>query len=115
MNKVEKKFYNEVQSDIKDFARYTIEGVKNTRDIEFSEVKNEILALRELNLSNSNLEVIKKIIENAIQGAVHSIFVSIDGGTALSDNGKAIELIDLKTGKSITEGALHENFMDVLD
>ena len=115
MEKLEKQFYEEIKSDIKDFSGYVIERIKKEKGTENSAVKEEYEKIQKLNLSDKDLESLKKIIEDAIIGAVHSLFVSIDGGTALSDEGKALDLIDRKTGKPVTEGALHENFMDVFN
>lgn len=115
MEQLEEKFYKEVKSDIYDLANYAIERIKEEKSIEHSAVKEDYEKIRKLNLSEDDLESLKKIVEDAIIGAVHSIFVSIDGGTALSDEGKALDLIDRKTGKPLTEGALHENFMEVFD
>ena len=115
MNELEKKFYREIQSHIHDFSRYIIEEIEGKRSVEHSQVRGEIDRIRQLHLSDENLLDLRKIIEDAIEGALHSTFVSIDGGTALSDDEKALELIDRKTGKPLTEGALHENFMTVLE
>jgi len=115
---IEKKFYLEVKDAIKKFSQYAIDGIKNKTDIEFSDVKLDYEKIRELNLSDKDLHSLQRIIEDSIIGTIHSIFVSIDGGTALSgEKGageKALELIDRQTGKPLTDGALHENFMDVL-
>jgi hypothetical protein len=115
MNEVEKKFYEEVRDAIKRFAQYTIDEIKGADDVEYSEAKKEIEEIRKLNLSDKDLMNFQKIIEDSAKGAVHSIFVSIDGGTALSNNGKALEMIDRKTSKPLTEGALHENFLSVFE
>jgi hypothetical protein len=115
MNDLEKKFYLEVKDAIKHFAQYAIDDIKGAKDTELSAVKKELEEIRKLNLSDNDLKNLQKIVEDAIIGAVHSIFVSIDGGTALSDEGKALELTDKKTGEPLTTGALHENFMDVFD
>lgn len=115
MNDIEKSFYLEVRDAIRNFSQYTVDDMKGSKELEHSEVKKELEEIRKLNLSDHDLENLKKVIEDAIKGAVHSIFVTLDGGTALSDKGKALELIDRKTGKPLTEGALHENFMDIFD
>lgn len=115
MNKLEKQFYKEVKSDVYDFVNYVIERIKKEKSIEHSAVREEYEKIRNLNLSDEDLKSLQKIIEDAIIGAIHSLFVSIDGGTALSDEGKALDLIDRKTGKPLTEGALHENFMEIFD
>jgi DNA replication initiation complex subunit (GINS family) len=115
MTELEKNFYREVQSNIRDFAKYSIEEIEGKKEIEYSQVQDEINRIRQIGLTKENLIDIRRVIEDAIEGAIHSIFVSIDGGTALSDNGKALELINRTTGKPLTEGALHENFMEVFD
>lgn len=116
MNKTEKNFYLEVKADINHFSQYAIQDIRGERqEIKYSDIKESYEKIRKLNLSDDALKNLEEIIKDAITGAVHSIFVSIDGGTALSSEGKALDLIDRATGKPLTEGALHENFMEVLD
>ena len=71
--------------------------------------------LIEANLSTDEVQAIKHLLGSVSQGVVHSLFVSIDGGTALSDEGKALELIDRKNGQPLTNGALHEDFIDFVE
>jgi hypothetical protein len=52
------------------------------------------------------------VLQEAVQGVVHSVLVSIDGGTALSDSGRKVWLTDA-TGSPIAEG-LHEYLFDHL-
>ena len=47
-----------------------------------------------------------EIAREAIRGVVHSLLVTIDGGTALSDRGRRVWLTD-GNGESVGEG-LHE-------
>lgn len=115
MKELEKKFYKEVNEAIKNSTKFVVGGIKGFEDLEITDVKDAYLLLQQLNLNEAYIEAIGKIVEDSIIGAVHTIFVSIDGGTALSDEGKALELIDRKSGKPLTEGALHENFMDIMD
>lgn len=115
MDETEKGFYEEVRSAIEHFAKSTIDDIKGSEEIKHSEIKTELEMFRKLSLSNEALENLRKIIIDSSIGAVHSIFVSIDGGTALSNQGKALELINRKTGDPLTRGALHENFMEVFD
>jgi hypothetical protein len=115
MSEIEKAFYLEVKEAIERFAEHSINEIKGIESIEHSSVKSEILRIRELKLSETDLKSFRMVIQDSIIGAVHSIFVSIDGGTAISSNGRALQLVDAKTGVPITSGALHENFMDVLD
>jgi hypothetical protein len=108
MSELEKAFYLEVKEAIERFAEHSINEIKGIESIEHSSVKSEILRIRELKLSETDLKSFRMVIQD-------SIFVSIDGGTAISSNGRALQLVDAKTGVPITSGALHENFMDVLD
>mgnify|MGYP001564016802 CR=1 FL=1 len=95
MNETEKAFYAEVRSAVDTFTQEAVSRIKNVSGGE----------------DHGNLQ---KIIGEAIAGTLHSVFVSIDGGTALSDQGKALELIERKTGEPLTTGALHENFIAYL-
>jgi len=112
MNDLEKNFYKEVQANINDFAQYAIDNIRGEREgLELSDIKDDYNRICKLNLSETDLKSLEKIIKDAIMGAIHSTFVSIDGGTALSDKGKALDLVDYETGKSLADGALHESFM----
>lgn len=114
MNETERKFYKEVQESIIDSAVGAVLKIADATEGEYSDVKKAYEVLASLNLDEKSKQALQDVIRDSVETAVHSIFVSIDGGTALSDEGKALELVDLATGEPLTNGALHENFMDEL-
>jgi len=115
MEEVEKKFYLEIKSAVDDYAEKTVAAIEeasvNTSAFTYGE---EIEKLRGLTLSEEQKTSLKLILKGVGLGVIHSLFVSIDGGTVLSNEEKALELVNRKTGKPLTEGALHENFFDVV-
>ncbi|MFA4873693.1 MAG: hypothetical protein WC659_07255 [Patescibacteria group bacterium] len=115
MNALEKQFYSEVKESIDYYLDLFVKSVTNPKaDNLWMDDKEKIAYqhLQKINLSQKDIEAIRSVIHGICVGIVHSLFVSIDGGTALSDHGKALELIDKKINKSLTDGALHENFME---
>jgi lysozyme family protein len=115
-SKIEKEFYQEIRDALDIYNEYFEEHLKNpdsNPNLSDQAEREAFKTLHGKNWSIEEVEAMKKIISNVVIGVVHSLFVSVDGGTALSNDGKALELIDRKTGKPLTEGALHENFMDV--
>jgi hypothetical protein len=54
-----------------------------------------------------------RVVREHMLGLVHSVLVTIDGGTALSDHGRLIQLTDMK-GTPIGEG-LHEFLFSASD
>jgi len=114
-SKLELAFYAEVTEAIETFADGAIKNILKSENSTYEfldEKEKEIYDLfAELKLSNETLLSLKKIIEKASVGVVHSLFATIDGDTALSNDGKALEVVDAKTGVPITQGALHENFI----
>lgn len=81
----------------------------------FKEVESQInywadICVKELKGKKSS----KKVVKDSMRGLIHSVLVSIDGGTALSDKGKALELINFRTRLPICDYALHEAFFKVV-
>jgi hypothetical protein len=93
---IKEQFYSEIRENINDFVQYALESIKSND---------------QMKLSHKQLSALETVVRDVIVGALHSTFVSIDGGTALSDDGKALDLIVRKTGQPLTDGALHEEFM----
>lgn len=126
-NELEIKFYKEVTGDINSSADFAIDNIQGRKleglltSVQFEkkhqqgdEAERRLSAYRrigQLGLSEEQLKDLRTILKDAITSAVHSIFVTIDGGTALSTGGTALDLINVKTKESLTKGALHENFM----
>ena len=119
MEKLEMEFYKEIKYVIDDSLELfekTVSGEKTRyNDYLWTSAEKEYKLLQKSKLSKEQIKAIKEIMSDVCITIVHSLFVSIDGGTALSGEGKALELIDRKTGKPLTVGALHENFMEVFE
>jgi hypothetical protein len=116
MNDLEKEFYNEIKDALNDYVDSFGRAASNkNEDLAWSSCEESYKLIQNSNLTPQQVNAIKEISKEICIGVLHSTFVSIDGGTALSNEGKALELVDRKTGKPLTEGALHENFMEVFD
>ena len=114
---LEKRFYKEIKNSIEHYSNEVLRLTKKGGEISALANDSERHAfeiLQSTELPTSQLEALRHIIAYAATGVVHSLFVSIDGGTTLSDDGRALELIELKTGQPLTEGALHDNFFQVI-
>ncbi len=116
IGETEKNFYLEIKHSIDTYADLLVGGLSED-DVDtgyMSEKEKEAFAvLKEKNFSVEELQAIKLLFKEGSFGVVHSLFVSIDGGTAISNEGKALELVHQKTGVPLTTAALHENFFEV--
>lgn len=115
MNDTEKKFYQETVKSIDRFTDILVNNIASGKvDPLTTESAAEYDILHKKEFSREELAALKKVLREKIIDVVHSLLVSIDGGTALSDSGKALELIDTKENQPLTTGALHENFMELV-
>lgn len=81
---------------------------------EWSDLKSEYQILNNLLGSDEGIEAFKKVIQDKINGVLHSVLVMIDGGTELAEK-FTIDIVVEDTGKSLKEGiALQEEFMGYL-
>jgi hypothetical protein len=81
---------------------------------EWSELKGEYQTLNNLLSTEEGIEAYKKVIQDRIDGVLHSVLVMIDGGTELAEKFN-IDLVVEDTGESLKEGiALHEEFVGYL-
>jgi hypothetical protein len=81
---------------------------------EWSELKGEYEALRNVIKNENEIEAFKKVLKNTVTGVLHSVLVMIDGGTELAEKFN-IDLVVLETGESLRENiALDEEFMGYL-
>ena len=113
MNKLEQDFYNEINHTIEQFTKTVIHSISNKNsDLSFSNFEDEYKIIQNLNLNEKAISSLKNILNELSESLIHSVFVSIDGGSSLSDNGKALELIEYKTKKPLTELSLHEGFIE---
>ncbi|BBI35165.1 histidine kinase [Cohnella abietis] len=86
----------------------------NTVIPEWSDLKSEYRLLNNLLSTDEGIEAFKKVIQDKIDGVLHSVLVMIDGGTELAEK-FTIDLVVEDTGESLKEGiALHEEFTGYL-
>lgn len=64
-------------------------------------------------LSESDIEDLRVVLDECFRGLLHSTLVTIDGGSDASTFGN-LQLIDAATGQTLTDGALHEDFVEYL-
>lgn len=115
MSDLERKFYQEILQAINIFVSGLTAKIKDkSADMASTSFEKDYEILQNANLNEEQFKALKKVVKEACIGTVHSLLVSIDGGTALSDHGKALEIINRETNKPLTEGALHENFYEVV-
>lgn len=111
----QKLLFKELRS-IKDYWTNTIAGHlnQNAEIPPWNELKHDYLLLQKKISTEEELDAFKKIINETIDGVIHSILVMIDGGSDLADIFK-LDLIDRETGESLTEKiASHEEFFSYL-
>ena len=114
---LEKKFYNEIKDTISHYGDVFEKRMKEDDPLlaEYRPLYAEAYKrLRQSNLTQDQIEALKLVLFDISAGIIHSLFVTIDGGTELSSDGKALELVDRRSGKPLTDGALHENLFFVL-
>ena len=100
---------------IKDYwVNTSEESLEENADLIWSDFAEEYKLLSEKLDSKEARESYKKVINEVIQGTLHSILVMIDGGDELADKFK-IDLVDEKNGEPLKAGcALHEEFFGYL-
>lgn len=70
--------------------------------------------MKSLLAEDEDKQAYKKIIDESIRGAIHSILVMLDGGDGLTDS-FSIDLINSETKESLKNGvSLHEEFVSYL-
>lgn len=110
----EKKLLFENLKNIKDYwAEHTVQRLNNDELI-WSQNRDEYKLLKESLKDQENKDAFQKVVNGAIEGAIHSILVMIDGGDALADS-YLVDLIIEEDKRSFKEeGALHEDFFEFL-
>lgn len=101
--------------DIKDYwVKTGIKGLSPDADLMWSEFEEAYKLLKSKIVIDTEKNAYEKILNEIIEGVIHSILVMIDGGDALADN-YLIDLIDEETKASLKENtALHEEFFGYL-
>jgi ERCC4-type nuclease len=101
--------------DIKDYwVDSSVKRLNEQGDLVPSECEEEYEILKFLLETEESKNAYKKIMNNAIEGVIHSILVMLDGGDELTDKFN-IDVINADTNKSLKEDiALHEEFFGYL-
>ncbi|MEA4825785.1 MAG: histidine kinase [Clostridium sp.] len=101
--------------DIKDYwVDSSVKRLNEQEDLVPSECEEEYKVLKTLLETGESKIAYKKIMNNAIEGVIHSILVMLDGGDELTDKFN-IDIINSDTKKSLKEdSALHEEFFGYL-
>lgn len=113
MNKQRLLFEN--LKNIKDYwVRAGIEHLNPNSDLKCSDIEEAYKLLQSKIISNNEKDAYEKVLNEIVEGAIHSILVMIDGGDPLADN-YLVDLIDQESKESLKENiALHEEFFGYL-
>lgn len=111
----EQELFFERLKAIKDYwVQTSVESLNNDADLIWSENEQEYTHLKDLLVKDDDKHAYKKILDESIKGAIHSILVMLDGGDELTDSFR-IDLINAQTKKSLIKGiSLHEEFFSYL-
>ncbi|WP_427338764.1 hypothetical protein [Caloranaerobacter sp. DY30410] len=110
----EQRILFERLKDIKDYwVNNSVKRLNEVVDLVPSECEEEYKVLKSL-LKTDNKNAFKVVINDIIEGVIHSILVMFDGGDELTDKFN-IDIINADTKKSLKEDiALHEEFIGYL-
>ena len=100
---------------IKDYWSDTAIGrLDSSADLISTEFVEEYKRLQMIIHNTEDKEAFRKVMNDIIEGVIHSILVMVDGGDKLAEN-LILDLIDWNTKESFREqGALHEDFFRYL-
>lgn len=101
--------------DIKDYwVHSSVKRLNEQEDLVPSECEEEYKIVKTLLETEESQIAYKKIMNNVIEGVIHSILVMLDGGDELTDKFN-IDIINADTKESLKEDiALHEEFFGYL-
>lgn len=84
------------------------------KDLDWRSIKDQYIILGEALCDEKKQEAYRKVINDVVEGVMHSMMVMFDGGSALSDE-FSIDVINSETGESLLSySALHEEFIDYI-
>jgi hypothetical protein len=100
---------------IKDYwVNKGISYLEPNADLRLSDIKADIQELQKVMSTQEQKDAFERVLNDIIEGVLHSSLVMIDGGDALADKMK-IDLVDFDTGESLKgKTALHEEFFGYL-
>ncbi|WBW98365.1 histidine kinase [Oceanirhabdus sp. W0125-5] len=98
--------------NIKDYwVESSLEGLNPDTDLIWSEFEEQYKLLQSKIITDTEKAAYEKILNEVIQGVLHSVLVMIDGGDELADS-YTLDLIDRETTESLKESiALHEEIL----
>lgn len=111
----EKKYFFENLKNIKDYwVIASLENLEENADLTWTGCENEYQKIQLLLKSEEDKKAYEKVLNEVIQGVLHSVLVMIDGGDDLADQ-YTVDLVIKGNNQSLKEnGALHEDFIDYL-
>ncbi|MCW6086061.1 MULTISPECIES: histidine kinase [Clostridium] len=111
----EQKILFERLKEIKDYwIHSSIKRLKDDKDLVLCECEEQYDILKRSLKTEESKDAYEKIMNNVIEGVIHSILVMFDGGDELTDNFN-IDIINADTKKSLKEYiALNEEFFGYL-
>lgn len=91
-----------------------IKGLRKNADFIWSTCENEYRQLQLSLKKEEDKKAYEKVLNEVIQGVLHSVLVMIDGGDDLAVQ-YTVDLVIKGNNQSLKEnGALHEDFIDYL-
>lgn len=100
---------------IKDsWSNTAVKGLDEKEDLRWTEVEDKYRILQKKLTSEEEREAYKKVVNEIIEGVMHSILVMVDGGSHLAES-ILIDITELETNESLSKDtALHEEFIGYL-
>jgi hypothetical protein len=113
MSDLREKFYEQLARHLVKWRDAGVRAVNDPKTADWLEMPSAAQRLHAKGWTPQELEDLRSLLSECCGGILHSTLVTLDGGSALADTGN-VKLIDEATGKELTEGALHEEFAEVL-
>lgn len=109
------KFFFAQLKNIKDYwVEKTIQKLDKNYDLHISNEEKSYKKIQEVFKNQEEIDSYQKVINDVIEGVLHSVMVMLDGGDELADN-IMIDIIDIENKNSILkEGSYHEEFISYL-
>ena len=106
-------FFQDLARHLQTWRDDLVKAVADPRYAVWAETQPAIERLNRKSFSEAELEDLRTVLDECFRGILHSVLVTIDGGTSMSNVG-AMALVDADTNEPITVGALHEEFVEYL-
>ena len=113
MSDLKEKFYEQLARHLVKWRDAGVQAVKDPATADWLEMPLAAQRLHAKGWTTQELEDLRSLLSECCGGVLHATLVTLDGGSALADTGN-VTLVDAATGKELTDGALHEEFAEVL-